>query len=431
MIRTICFGIILIFQTTGLDQLLGKQFNVEWNTRIPTAGNSWIMNNGNFVSSDMVQEDGINNWNNKSDIVRTFFYCNKTGRIHLGLNAKVKSSSSKIRITFEDQSKEITLNNNTFEDFYIGDLEITKPGYQYLDIEGMDLNETNAIDINAILFGNIKDKDLVYIKDDYYFGRRGPSVHLNYELPDGVEHIKWFYNEVMIPKGQDVVGSFFMANGFGEGYFGIQANSPSEKRILFSVWSPYQTDNPNAIPNDYKIKLLKKGDGVITGEFGNEGSGGQSYKIFNWKTDVNYGFLLGAKPNTDNSTDYTAYFYDPLERKWNLIAQFNRPKTNTYLKRLHSFLENFIPDQGVFDRKGLYTNQWVFNESGWHEISKARFTADNTARKGNRLDYSGGAENNNFFLKNCGFTKDRTLIDSYFVRDLLGIAPNIDFNTLN
>ena len=31
-----------------------------------------------------------------------------------------------------------------------------------------------------------------------------------------------------------------MANGFGEGYFGIQVNGPNERRVLFSVWSPFK-----------------------------------------------------------------------------------------------------------------------------------------------------------------------------------------------
>jgi len=84
----------------------------------------------------------------------------------------------------------------------------------------------------------------------------------------------------------------------------------------------------------------------------------------------------------------------------------------------------------IFNPSQLDANQWVYNQSGWHELNKARFTADNTARKGNRLDYSGGAVDKHFYLKNCGFTNEKTPIDSYFYRDKLGIAPNIDFNAL-
>ena len=170
----------------------------------------------------------------------------------------------------------------------------------------------------------------------------------------------------------DVIGSYFMANGFGEGYFGIQVNSETERRILFSIWSPYKTDNPSDVPEEYRIKLLKKGESVTTGKFGNEGSGGQSYKVFNWKADLTYGFLIGAKPDNLGNTDYSAYFYDPELRKWDLIAQFRRPKTTTYLTRLYSFLENFIPFQGVFDRKAYYQNQWVYGSNRWYELTQDR-----------------------------------------------------------
>ena len=68
-----------------------------------------------------------------------------------------------------------------------------------------------------------------------------------------------------------------MVNGFGEGYFGMQCNSETERRILFSVWSPFDTQEPKLIPDSLKIKLLRKGEGVYIGEFGNEGSGGKSF----------------------------------------------------------------------------------------------------------------------------------------------------------
>jgi hypothetical protein len=102
-----------------------------------------------------------------------------------------------------------------------------------------------------------------------------PFLPFRIYLPTN-EDISYFYNEVTIPKGEDKIGSYFMANGFGEGYFGMQVNSENERRILFSVWSPFKTDNPKEIPDDHKITLNKVGQQVKTGEFGNEGSGGQS-----------------------------------------------------------------------------------------------------------------------------------------------------------
>lgn len=81
-----------------------------------------------------------------------------------------------------------------------------------------------------------------------------------------------------------------------------------------------------------------------------------------------------------------------------LIASFKRPKTNTYLKNLHSFLENFITETGDKTRMAIYGNPWVRDTNGvWTAISSAKFTADQTARKQFRLDYAGGVKGNSFF----------------------------------
>ena len=185
------------------------------------------------------------------------------------------------------------------------------------------------------------------------------------------------------------------------------------------------------VPEDQKIKLLKKGEGVTTGEFGNEGSGGQSYKVFNWKAETRYKFLTQIKPNGNNSTTYTAYFFDPDTNEWHLIASFMRPITETYLTRPYSFLENFIPNTGALVRKGGFYNQWMRDSKGkWYEITDAKFSADATARKDARLDYSGGSSNDGFYLKNCGFTNDKTAIGTIFTRTKFSIPPTINFKEL-
>ncbi len=222
-----------------------------------------------------------------------------------------------------------------------------------------------------------------------------------------------------------------MANGFGEGYFGIQVNSATERRILFSVWSPFSTDDPKSIPEDQRIAMLKKGEGVHAGEFGNEGSGGQSYLRFPWKAGNTYGFLLRGVPDGNNNTTYTAYFHDPEQGKWMLIASFKRPKTNKHLTRFHSFLENFNPDQGNLERRVLFGNQWIRDVKGnWISLKTAGFTYDNTAARGYRKDYAGGVDGNQFFLKNCGFFNQYTPYKSSFTRVGDNKAPVIDFTNL-
>ncbi len=398
---------------------------------IPTEGNSWIVGDA-FASRQVITRGGIKNWNNPNHRIRTYFYTDSLGVFDIWVRARVVSGSSKIKFSFDDKTQVRTLNNREFRDIYLGRVGVKEKGYHHLELQGVEKTGNAFAEVVSVLLGNTANSsNIKYIKDDFYFGRRGPSVHLGFNRLPTRNNIKWFYNEIIVPKGEDVIGSYYMANGFSHGYFGIQVNSPTERRILFSVWSPYKTDNPQEIPADYRIQLLKKGRGVITRQFGNEGSGGQSFKRYRWKADTRYRFLIKGEPAGNNFTDFTAYFFAPEIGRWELIASFRRPKTNTYLKGLYSFLENFRPETGGLDRKVLFANQWVGDVNGnWFEVTQAKFTADATARKDARLDYTGGVEEGNFYLKNCGFFNGNTDLDIYFKRKALGNKPRINFGAL-
>ena len=415
------FCILIVFTFVACIQEMSFDVSL-LNTEI-TSGNSWVINDAS-KSSEVITKEGITNWQDANDTIRTYFYTEKEASIPFGIIAK---GTSEFKISYNNKTESIKLENSEFDTIYIDNYNSEGKGYNHIDFHGIT---NNNIEIKSILIKQPDDNTLVkYIKDDFYFGRRGPSTHLVYETP--TDDIEWMYNEIEIDKDQDVIGSYFMANGFGEGYFGIQVNSENERRILFSIWSPFKTDDPNNIPEDQKIKLLKKGKGVTTGEFGNEGSGGQSYKVFNWKAETRYGFLTRVKPNGKNATDYTSYFFDPDTNQWHLIASFRRPITNTYVTRPYSFLENFIPNTGALARQGGFYNQWMRDSKGvWYEITEAKFSADATARKDARLDYSGGIINDGFYLMNCGFTNDHTTIGTMFTRATLSVSPIINFNNL-
>jgi hypothetical protein len=429
LMKHIRIPFILLLFFTSILSCIASSPDKDSIIAIPTAGNSWVMNDLS-KGEKMITDAGIVNWKDKSTRIRTYFRVEKTGEVNLFLLGKTSGGVSQIQVIYGVEKKTITLSNNSFDTINIGTFIIRQSGYQYIELCGISRSGTTFGEISDILIsappaiGKIN-----FVKDDFYFGKRGPSVHLNYQLPSDAGDIDWFYTELTIPEGNDIEGSYFMANGFADGYFGIQVNSKKERRILFSVWSPYKSDNPCEIPPEYKITLLKKGPDVITKEFGNEGSGGQSYMKYFWKTGITYRFLLNGHPSADNSTDYTAYFYAPEKGKWELIASFRRPKTTNYLKNLYSFLENFIPETGVITRNGIYSNQWVHSTGGkWIELTNVKFTADATARKDARLDYSGRVENEVFFLKNCGFFNDKTEMNQLFTRKETGKEPKIELS---
>jgi hypothetical protein len=394
---------------------------------IPIGGNSWTTNGGS------ISNNGLKGWELTTTTVTTYIWLANKGVLNLSINMNPAGKST-FKVTIQGVSKNVIAEGNAEAEFFAGKWDAVEPGYVAIELSGISKTGVSFGTVSSyVISGSAVTAETAFVKDNtdnyFYWGRRGPSVHLNYTIPS--TDITTFYSEITVPEGNDVIGSYFMANGFAEGYFGIQVNSANERRVLFSVWSPYTTDNPASIPPEFKITMLKKGNNVYTGEFGNEGAGGQSYLVYPWKAGNTYKFLLRGEPQQDNSTIYSAYFFAPEAQKWLLIASFKRPATNTYLKRLHSFLENFMPGTGNQQRMALYGNAWVMDKSGiWTAINAARFTADQTARKRFRLDYAGGTQGNAFFLKNCGFFVPSTPIDSQFNIEKPAQHPVIDFTKL-
>jgi len=383
---------------------------------VPLQGNAWFCH-PTEAGQQKFDKTGLQGWTETDGDVCVFFSVNATGTVQLGLTARGRAEVS---VTLNNETRSVKIDRPEFSKITAGTFRIEAPGYQRVVIRGK-----GGADISDLLVeGAALSDGITYVKDDFYWGRRGPSVHLNYPMPEDRD-IRWLYNEITVPEHNDVLGSYYMANGFAEGYFGIQVNSATERRILFSVWSPFKTDDPKSIPEDQRIMLLKKGEGVHTGEFGNEGSGGQSYRRFNWIAGNTYRFLTRIEPSSvKGSTEYTAYFYAPETGKWELIASFRRPATVTYAKRFHSFLENFNTGTGHLRREVVFSNQWVCDTQGvWTELTRARYTADATARKGNRIDYAAGVKNGKFFLANCGFFSPKVPFNTDFERAAGKAAP--------
>jgi hypothetical protein len=400
---------------------------------VPIGGNTWRMSDD--TTGGEVTNEGIVNWTSKDTKFETYIRFAKSCKVKLWINLQVPEGESRIAVSALKITRKILVSGNQAKDYYVGDWEIPDTGYMTFQIKGLNKTGTCFAKVRSIkLLDSAIEEETTFVKDNegdfFYWGRRGPSVHLSYETPDKV-NAEWFYNEVIVPPDNDVVGSYFMADGFAEGYFGMQVNSPTERRILFSVWSPYKTDDLAKIPDDQKITVLKKGGNVHIGEFGNEGSGGQSYMLYNWQAGNTYRFLLHAKPSANNCTIYTAYFFEPEINKWKLVASFSRPQTSTYLKHLHSFLENFEPDAGATTREVFFGNQWIADNKGhWIELNRARFTVDNTGAKRYRMDFAGGSAEGEFYLRNCGFFNKYTLPNSIFEHPFEGSVPDVKLDKL-
>lgn len=279
-------------------------------------------------------------------------------------------------------------------------LQISKAGYYRIIV-------SPAKNVNQWCFGSpglVKGLELsgpatVGAKFNLKERRNAPSVHLKYPLqPD--EKVEWFYNEIR-PQ-TDNPATYYQACGFHRGYFGIQVNSPTERRIIFSVWDSGDVPDDRAkVKKEDLVTCLEKGKDVVAEGFGNEGTGGHSHLVYNWKTKDVHRFLVHAQPNGDK-TIYTGYYWFNETKKWGLIAKFRAPKDGSYMKGLYSFNENFWGDNGDQLFSARFGPGWLRHPDGsWRELTNATFSCDKTGRE-DRFDYSAGTKDGLFFLTNGG-----------------------------
>lgn len=414
--KKLCLMAWLLFSASAFAQTSSLEIGM--------SGNSYVTRQHDGAR---ITDRGLTRWTDPKSVVSVYFYLHESTTADLSLLAK---GHSEIKVSYGKKHFKVRLDSDDFTQVPVGRISVSKPGYVRIDLQGLSMEGNSFGEVKQLVAANVSGKSSYVTNFADYWGRRGPSVHLAYKLPAG--DTEWFYNEVTVPKEGETMHSYYMAAGFGEGYFGMQYNSPTERRVLFSVWSPFDTQNPKDIPDSHKIKLLRKGKDVHIGEFGNEGSGGQSYLCYPWKAGRTYKFLMQVHPDNQGNTIYTAYFYAPEEKAWRLIASFQRPLTNTWYTHAHSFLENFNPEQGYLSRKVMFGNQWARSKDGkWTHITDATFTHDATASAGVRLDYQGGeTKDNRFYLMMGGFFNESVSMGTQFHCEPTGQAPEIDWEAL-
>ena len=224
----------------------------------------------------------------------------------------------------------------------------------------------------------------------------------------------------------DPVHTYYMACGCLLGYFGMQVNSPTERRIIFSVWdSGAEAVDRKKVGDENRVTLMAKGQGVNAGDFGNEGTGGHSHLKYKWRTGEKHRFLVTAQPTNDTFTIFSGYYFHPDQQQWVLISSWRAPKDGGWLRSLYSFSENFVGNNGHLRRKALYGNQWIRTDGGeWLELTKASFSFDSTG-KADRLDRFMGLEDGQFFLSHGGFVPGFGKSGETFTRPVAGLAPKI------
>jgi hypothetical protein len=417
-----CFVASLFFATT-----LSAQTTYLYNTTTEIraklkGGRGYVVP---FVNSNaglsMAENGDLTGWTNKDRKAVWYLYQQK-GIYNMGFRLTLTNNSTRnFKITctradaegFSPLIEEFSYTglgkNDTVR--VLNNMNIPATGYYRYELESK--NTTGSITINELIFEGITTPEQARAASaphttDYL---SSPSVHLNYSRATSSKSndYDWLYQEVMAPTGFTPTATYWEAIGFTGGYFGMQANSDTERRILFSIWDQVDTDKytKNGLPipeatKDSLVSLVDKADYTKANGFGNEGTGGQSYvganRLDTWKDSVTVKFLMNIRRDTIVSTItgkkkpcliLTAWYKAYDEEGWRYVASWRRPFASTYFSNSGSFIENFGWANGHLPRKGYYFNTFAHeNSTGkWVHLNSTYGTHTDDQTIGQRIDY--------------------------------------------
>jgi hypothetical protein len=369
---------------------------------------------------------GITRWTDPAVKVLWFGEFKTTGTLDCAVKLSLPAGvESKLRLTVGEESREATAKGSGNDPVTVsfGTFAVAQAGYLRFTLQSLNEKGRPAGNIDALVLDGAAVRDAHF---NLKPRRNAASVHLMYPIPQDT-NVEAFYCEAT--GVTEPLWTYYMACGWHRGYFGMQINSPTERRIIFSVWdSGNEAVDRGKVGADDRVTLVAKGDGVDAGDFGNEGTGGHSHLVYNWKTGEKQRFIVTAKPTDATHTIYSGYWFHPDQKKWMLISSWKAPKDGGWLRGLYSFSENFGGDNGHLQRKALFGNQWIRTEpSQWTELATAKFSHDPTGRA-DRLDRFMGVENGQFFLSNGGFVPGFTAYGEKFTRPATGKPPTDDLD---
>ena len=286
-------------------------------------------------------------------------------------------------------------------------------------------------------------------------GLAAPSIHMNMTPPAG--NMEYFYTEITVPVGYDPLYCYYMTSGNSIGYAGIQTNSPTDRRFLFSIWSPISESDPATLKEKYNPKLVRVCNqpeyrkDITFQVFGGEGTGGQSRINVKWVTGNTYKVLLRIRPHPDqirfpNSTLIKAWFHNGIE--WMFICEWRRQEIQPgdkgvtestvqgpyWYRSASHFIEDFNGLMGYAPHMAYYSNHWFINDKGEYvEPTGYNFTGNQAY---GRADVAGGVVNsgdfyNSIFLKSGGYFTEKNDFPNPIKKPATADKPTLDLEALN
>jgi len=218
-------------------------------------------------------------------------------------------------------------------------------------------------------------------------GTKAAAQHLWWN-PEGQKDATCAYGEITVLATHPAIyycGVNWHPGEPAGGYCGIQHNSLTERRTIFSIWDTSDALHPTVTFADPKTEHNR---------FGGEGTGGHTHMVWPWKVGETFHFFVRKQPGQTTDTTDTLYFiYDSTPGKWIHVATITNPNggkksVETIGGGMNSFLENFAGKDRAASKLALY-RLWIgpsadklkcLTRSGgdatWGELNDAYFLAE-------------------------------------------------------
>ena len=179
------------------------------------------------------RRSGVTGWDDPALKVLWFGEIKMPGKLHCSVALRLPAdATSKLRLTVAGQSHEATAKGIGTEpataDF--GSFDIAAAGYQRFTLDSLNPQGQPFGELEALVLDGPATEGAHF---NLQPRRNAASVHLVYPV-DRDAKVEAFYCEMT--GLEDPVWTYYMACGWHRGYFGMQVNSPTERRIIFSVW---------------------------------------------------------------------------------------------------------------------------------------------------------------------------------------------------
>jgi hypothetical protein len=218
-------------------------------------------------------------------------------------------------------------------------------------------------------------------------GPNAPAQHLWWNL-EGQTNDACLYGEITVLATYPSIyycGANWHPGEPAGGYCGIQHNSLTERRTVFSIWDTSPQLHPLVSESDPQ---------TVFNRFGGEGEGGHTHMLWDWKPGETFQFFVQKEPGEQPDTTVARYYvFDRTRNAWRHLAGIVSPNggnrsVTTVGGGLNSFLENFAGRDRDVPKLALY-RLWVGpstdslrcltrarGDGAWGELHDAYFLAE-------------------------------------------------------